>query len=182
MHTVYLDQVRLRQKYCGPQVLPDCGSNSWPSDHDSTFHVTEMPALATWQSVASEPYMRSCLGHGSSCLSSWTWSHLTCKWEVLLPSELKLPTCINYCIWYYHRLVSDLQKYKTRNCMCTSQQTYWNICQIHWFSYMCQVHWTCELLCTGLEKRSAPELELDRRLWEVIKKWWEKTTSSPRGQ
>ena len=25
-----------------PQILPDHGSNSWPQDRDSTFHVTEM--------------------------------------------------------------------------------------------------------------------------------------------
>ena len=29
------------------------GSNSQPSDHDSTFHVTETPALTTWPSVTS---------------------------------------------------------------------------------------------------------------------------------
>ena len=33
--------------YQAPQVRPDRGSNSWPPDHDSTFHVTEMPALTT---------------------------------------------------------------------------------------------------------------------------------------
>ena len=30
------------------------GLNSRPSDHDSTFHVTEMPALTTWPSVTSK--------------------------------------------------------------------------------------------------------------------------------
>ena len=43
----------LRQKFQAPQVRPNWGSNSWPLDHDSTFHVTEMPALATWPSVTS---------------------------------------------------------------------------------------------------------------------------------
>ena len=42
-----LAQVRLRQKYYAPQVRPDWGSNSWPPDHDSAFHVTETPALTT---------------------------------------------------------------------------------------------------------------------------------------
>ena len=37
----------LGQKYYAPQVQPDRDSNSRPPDHDSTFHVTETPALAT---------------------------------------------------------------------------------------------------------------------------------------
>ena len=43
----------LGQKYYAPQVRPDRGLNSWPPDHDSTFHVTETPALTTWPSVTS---------------------------------------------------------------------------------------------------------------------------------
>ena len=43
----------LVQKYYTPQVQPDQGSNSWPPDHDSTFHVTEMPALNTPPSVTA---------------------------------------------------------------------------------------------------------------------------------
>ena len=34
----------LEQKYYALQVRPDWGSNSWPADHDSTFHVTETPS------------------------------------------------------------------------------------------------------------------------------------------
>ena len=30
-----------------PQVRPDWGGNSRPPYHDSTFHVTETPALTT---------------------------------------------------------------------------------------------------------------------------------------
>ena len=41
----------LGQQYCAPQVRPDCVSKSCPPDHDSTFHVTEMPALTTRPSV-----------------------------------------------------------------------------------------------------------------------------------
>ena len=41
----------LGQKYQAPQVRPNQDSNSWPPDHDSTFHVTETPALTTWPSV-----------------------------------------------------------------------------------------------------------------------------------
>ena len=37
--------------YNAPQVRSDWGSNSSPLDHDSTFHVTEPPALTTWPSV-----------------------------------------------------------------------------------------------------------------------------------
>ena len=46
------------QKYYAPQVQPDWGSNTWPPDHDSTFHVTGMPALTTWPSVTSACYTR----------------------------------------------------------------------------------------------------------------------------
>ena len=42
-----------RQKYYAPQVWSDQGSNSWPPDHDSTFHVTETPALTTRPSVTA---------------------------------------------------------------------------------------------------------------------------------
>ena len=48
---IFVDQVRLRQKYYAPQSRPDWGSNSWPPDHDSTFHVTGTPVLTTWPSV-----------------------------------------------------------------------------------------------------------------------------------
>ena len=37
----------LAQKYYALQVQPDLGSESWPPDHDSTFHITEMLVLAT---------------------------------------------------------------------------------------------------------------------------------------
>ena len=43
----------LGQKYYAQQVRLDRDSNSGPPDHDSTFHVTEMPALTTWPSVTS---------------------------------------------------------------------------------------------------------------------------------
>ena len=39
---MFLVQVWLRQKYYASQVRPNRGSNSWPPDHDSTFHVTDM--------------------------------------------------------------------------------------------------------------------------------------------
>ena len=43
--------LNLRTEVPSTQVWPDWGSNSWPPDHDSTFHVTEMPALTTWPSL-----------------------------------------------------------------------------------------------------------------------------------
>ena len=43
----------LGQKYYAPQLQPGRGLNSWPLNHDSTFHVTETPALTTWPSVTS---------------------------------------------------------------------------------------------------------------------------------
>ena len=43
----------LGQKYSVHQDQPELGSNSWSPDHDSTFHVTETPALTTWPSVTS---------------------------------------------------------------------------------------------------------------------------------
>ena len=51
-----LIRVRLifRQKYQAPQVRPDLGSNSWPPDNDSTFHVTETSAVTTWPSLISK--------------------------------------------------------------------------------------------------------------------------------
>ena len=56
-HTLWIVKVfilfkhDLGQKYQATQVQPKQGSNSWPPDHDSTFHVTETPALATSPSV-----------------------------------------------------------------------------------------------------------------------------------
>ena len=42
------------QKCYATQVCPILDSNSWPPDHDSTFHVIEMPALTTRPSVTSK--------------------------------------------------------------------------------------------------------------------------------
>ena len=52
---IYFGIYDLGEKYYiyTPQVRPDQGSNSWPPDHDSTFHVTETPALTTWPSVTT---------------------------------------------------------------------------------------------------------------------------------
>ena len=50
----FYSSTRLGQKYQAPQVRPYRGSNSWPPDHNSTFHATEMSALPTWPSVTSK--------------------------------------------------------------------------------------------------------------------------------
>ena len=63
----------LGQKYHTPQVRPDQGSNSWPSDHDSTFHVTETPALTTGASVTS---LRTNIVSAWKLTSSWLLQHL----------------------------------------------------------------------------------------------------------
>ena len=54
----------LGQKFYPPQIRADWALNSWPPDHDSTFHVTEMPALTTWPSVtfSKEMYFHIILG------------------------------------------------------------------------------------------------------------------------
>ena len=43
----------LGQKYYAHLLRPDWGSNSWPLDHNSKFHVTKMPAQTTQPSVTS---------------------------------------------------------------------------------------------------------------------------------
>ena len=37
----------LGYKYHAPEVRSDQSSKSWSPDHESTFHVTETPALTT---------------------------------------------------------------------------------------------------------------------------------------
>ena len=56
--------------------VPDQGSNSWPPDHDSTFHVPETPAVTTQPSVtlSTLPVQEHC--------------HRTC------PQNLKLVHCM----------------------------------------------------------------------------------------
>ena len=52
-HTYFWIKYDLGQKYYAPKVRPFQDSNSWPPDHDSTFHVTEKPALTTQPSVTT---------------------------------------------------------------------------------------------------------------------------------
>ena len=47
-----LIHVWLRTEVPSSPNSSDWGSNSWPPDHDSTFHVTKTPALTTWPFIA----------------------------------------------------------------------------------------------------------------------------------
>ena len=70
----------LGQKYQAPQVRPDWGSNSWPPDHDRTFHVTETPALTTRPSVTSEKKRKKKEMYCHIILEIWGDSrHIICK-------------------------------------------------------------------------------------------------------
>ena len=51
--SLFLVQVQLRTEVPRTQSSTQPGLNSWPSDHDSTVHVTETPALTTRPSVTS---------------------------------------------------------------------------------------------------------------------------------
>ena len=54
----------LGQKYYSPQVRCEWDSNSWLADPDSTFHVTETPALTTRPSVTAPVMLvNNCLSH-----------------------------------------------------------------------------------------------------------------------
>ena len=63
----------LGQTYYAPQVRPDWGSNSWPLDHDSAFHVTETPALTTRPSVSQLAYTKAHLSLPRSCVECHPW-------------------------------------------------------------------------------------------------------------
>ena len=52
--------VQVWPKYYPPHVRPYRGSNAWPPDHDSTFQVTETPALTTQPSVAFTAWVFLC--------------------------------------------------------------------------------------------------------------------------
>ena len=52
---ICLVHVRFRTDVLRTPSTTQQGANSWPSDHDSTSHDTETPALTTWPSVTSEP-------------------------------------------------------------------------------------------------------------------------------
>ena len=68
----------LGQKYQAPQVPPDRCPNSWPPDHDSTFHVNEMPALTTRPSVTCS--IVGLLSTPSSTRPVWQEETQVCEW------------------------------------------------------------------------------------------------------
>ena len=59
----------LAQKYYAHKVWPNRGSNSWPPDHDSTSHVTEMTALTT------QPSLTFIQMYLNFCTSICVWFH-----------------------------------------------------------------------------------------------------------
>ena len=80
MDTNFWFKYNLAQKYYAPQVRSDRGSNSWPPDHDSKFHVTETPALTTWHAYAFKfTYQIQCITSRNFLLnwqmpkSSWSF-------------------------------------------------------------------------------------------------------------
>ena len=104
---IFLDQVQLRTEVLHvPQVWPDWGSNSWPSDHDSTFHVTETPALTTRPSVTSCLARDVCdllpLPEHRSYDPNWTQSHCQRSLCVIIFKK-----------WSLHLVQSNLCSIKT---------------------------------------------------------------------
>ena len=102
----------LGQKYCAPQVRSNRGSNSWPSDHDSTFHVTEMLNSHTynvWCNImindilfghtfwtkAIEIYtflcLVSCFGGKTMCWFSWP-----CKMTLIITLTILCKCILNH--------------------------------------------------------------------------------------
>ena len=73
-----LDRIQLRAENYALQVRPNWGSNSWPPDHDSTFHVTETPALTTWPSVTFKKKCTATLSlrYSDTCLGFYTVKHV----------------------------------------------------------------------------------------------------------
>ena len=82
----------LGQKHYAPQGRPDRGSNPWPPDHDSTFHVTETPALTTRPSVTSSEE------------KDWAWHwtrHCPLLREYVSIIYLHLHVCAHVCLAQY---------------------------------------------------------------------------------
>ena len=99
-------QVHLGQKYYAPQVQPKRALNSWPPDHESTFHVTEMPALTTWPSVTSWHAERLWIcfmlgielvaAHGNTLLLTRTPQHFDVAPGWLLESDSWCMQCLKF--------------------------------------------------------------------------------------
>ena len=85
----FLFKYYLGHKYQAPQVRPNRGSNSWPPDHDCTFHVTEMAALTTRPSVTSPAIMYTV---------EKSWHHVYCTVDDLIKSQGILLTRKIICV------------------------------------------------------------------------------------
>ena len=88
---IFLVQVRLRTEVANTPSSTRPGSNSWPPDYDSAFHVTEMPALTT------RPWVTSLV---------WGWSFIwRCVQRYVLLSVTILETLGRFEIWKNERAV-----------------------------------------------------------------------------
>ena len=135
----------LGQKYQAPQVRPDRGSNSWPPDHDSTFHVTETPALTTWPSVtylqsnsySSDTFM---IGHSQTpnlAYISFLWHTAKSQNDKLTISVAKGISCINLTyIWIDLKRKGKIKKPKLKIAFFARNYSDDNICG--WIWYDCQ--------------------------------------------
>ena len=89
-----LVQVQPTQKYYAPHIQPDQSSNPCPSDHDSTFHVSETPILPTRPSGTPK---RNALPH---YLRGRRWFKLQRIWVRLMHWQLLLPPWQRrLCFW-----------------------------------------------------------------------------------
>ena len=75
----------LGQKYHAPQVQPGRGLNSWPPNHDSTFHVTETPGITTRPSV-------------TATLTCWYVIKLTYSWSLVSCVSAYTAYCISFVL------------------------------------------------------------------------------------
>ena len=91
------------QKDYTPRDRPDRGSNSWPPDHDSTFHVTDTPALTTRPSVTLK---RNVLPHYLRDLR-WFQMHglsdiILMNWQLIFLVQVRLRTEVLTEPWIHH--------------------------------------------------------------------------------
>ena len=76
---------------------PDWGSNSWPPDHDRTFHVTEMPSLTTWSLVTYK-------SQHEQCDNVWCWCLSVCLFVCYHSHWVPLRKTTEYLLWLFQRL------------------------------------------------------------------------------
>ena len=86
-----------------PQVRPDWGLNSWPLNHDSTFHVTETPTLTTQPAVTSIIASVATIDTTTDSITTDTCHSApgidTCHLVWTLVTQLLVLTLVT---WYWH--------------------------------------------------------------------------------